>query len=390
MPHALFSILTTGVDEAAGLLRGAIVASKGEAKGHGLFVGDRFLDALAKFTSLPFRVDPPADDVHGGALAIEGEATNFRRDGDDVRADIQLFDLPGGKRAQILKLSQSPAAKFIGLSLDLTYSVIGEVAGKLKEIIPQVIRSVDLVDQPAAARALFRAGAVDTPAPVSMNYTFLRQLCARFGIQFPATDAEVTNELASKAQTDCEAKLSAATTETNSLRTKLKELESRFCPDCGATSEGRCANCKAIVDARGNAARTYFQKKADGSFEEVKLSAILEDAQKKPAAASAVDEEAMADRIFTRLKTKGLAGIGGTPAPAAPVTDTPPSTGAVKLTSAVAKLATKLKAKPEDLQAKLAKHSPERQKMIVELGIDPDSFTDQAERFGKVTEQMPI
>jgi glutamate dehydrogenase/leucine dehydrogenase len=48
-------------------------------------------------------------------------------------------------------------------------------------------------------------------------------------------------------------------------------------------------------------------------------------------------------------------------------------------------LAAKLKEKPEDLAARLARLSGEEQKVCLELGIDPDEFARQKTEFAAVT-----
>jgi hypothetical protein len=419
--HAFLSEFSRiGVDNENGVLHGVIVASKGEAKGHGLYLGDAALDELAKLKSVPFRVDPPGREIHGGAMAIEGEAANFRRDGDDVRADVTLFDLPGGARARVIKLAQS-AAHFIGMSLDLSYRVVGIAAGNLKEIVPNIVRSIDLVTNPASARALFQDPStlnpqpstsstppVDIPIKDNMDYTFLRAQCARFSIEFPAADKDVTAELAQKAQAALVAKLDAQSAQLSRSEGHLAKLKAsgvKFCGGCGAPMDEdcRCESCNSIVDPSGKY-RTFFQKKDDGTFETVKLAELTTIMGGKkaapnpeprtanpppPAAPAALLTEKDLDAIVAKLQAKGLASVGGKTAK--PDGDGAGDGAPPKLKPAVLALARHLHSaklstieagnqarfveeKAREMSVALSALSPEEQNVCLDLKLDPLAF----------------
>lgn len=138
------------------VLRGVVICEKGEADGHGVFLGDKFLDqvvSLCKGRGVKVRVNHPEEGKPGDVVSIVGEATNFWRDGDKVRADVQLFDVP--KKRTILALAEQ-AAHLFGMSLDFILKTGAEVSKGIKEAFCEAVNAVDFVEQPAAASALFQ------------------------------------------------------------------------------------------------------------------------------------------------------------------------------------------------------------------------------------------
>jgi hypothetical protein len=337
-----------GVDEATGTLRGVILVEKGAAKFWAedpktkskfqMFIGDAFLDALAKLKSIAVRADPPPDEVHGGALAVLGEAINLRRDGDTVRADIQFIDPTEPAARKLLKLG-AKAPHLAMMSLVFTYQVLRELTAKLREVVPVNVQFADFVSQGAATSALFseEPEPVDTTDGSSMNYEFLRTLCAKLGISFPKTDAEVTMEIATKAAADVQAKLAAQDQESADLKAKLAEAEKKVAPQPVDIA-------KLTMDITG--------------------------------------------AVIAKLKAEGLAGTKGKPAAADPPADD--DNAKLKADKQISALAAKLKAKPEELTAKLAKLTPRQQEVCFALELDPEQFAEAKEKYGKITETMPL
>jgi hypothetical protein len=327
------AINSTGVDRRAGIMRGVILIEKGPAKfwaGSGkdryrLVIGDTFLDKLAKLKAITVRADPPPEEIHGGALAVQGEAINIRREGDAVRGDIEFLNPQDAATAKLMDIGEKKP-HLAAMSLDFTYRVMPGQTGPDREVEPVEVRFAEFVAKGAAARALFGAQ-VDTRTE-DMNYDFLRSLCAKFGVQFPGTDAEVTPEIATKAQTDINAKFAAQETEAGELRAKLAAAEAH-----------------------------------------------------KPAAQQPIDvaqlTEKITEAVTAKLKAQGLVQVGAKAAPADPPAEPVKNPN----TDAVAKLASKLGRKPEELTAQLAALPADAQEMCFKHGIDPVPYATNIAKF---------
>jgi hypothetical protein len=138
-------------------LTGVQVVAIGEAQGHDFQITEDFLSAVVdlgnKAGTVKVRVNHP--EGRGDVLSIVGEASNFRLDGQCVRADVTLFDVPDAPR--LLTLARQ-AGHLFGMSLDFAGETIKKAGQKLKQMTCEAIYSVDFVDTPAATRALFAAG----------------------------------------------------------------------------------------------------------------------------------------------------------------------------------------------------------------------------------------
>lgn len=140
------------------VLRGVMVCELGEAEGHDFAIDEQFLDAVvakgnADRDGVKCRLNHP--EGRGNVLSIFGRALNFRRDGNGVRADVELFDIP--EKSRIVTLAQQ-AANLCGMSLDFAGETVKQAGSKLKTMTCDAIYGLDLVDTPAATRALFSAG----------------------------------------------------------------------------------------------------------------------------------------------------------------------------------------------------------------------------------------
>jgi hypothetical protein len=138
-------------------LNGVQVVAIGEAQGHDFEITEDFLSAVVDLGqqagTVKVRVNHP--EGRGDVLSIVGEASNFRLDGQCVRADVTLFDVPDAPR--LLTLARQ-AGHLFGMSLDFAGEVVKKAGQKLKQMTCEAIYAVDFVDTPAATRALFSAG----------------------------------------------------------------------------------------------------------------------------------------------------------------------------------------------------------------------------------------
>lgn len=171
---AKFQSLPEGAKE--GFYPGVLVIEKGPAKGHyavkessgrvvqydstnpehselrkyPITIGDSTLDDVARCGQLDGATKCKLD--HGSTVRdIVGDYTNFRRDGDKVRADLTLdsrFDCYGHAVALIDRMS-----KKIGNSIDFDYKY--EIHGEIAIARCVKLNSVDIVDAPAATNSLF-------------------------------------------------------------------------------------------------------------------------------------------------------------------------------------------------------------------------------------------
>jgi hypothetical protein len=140
------------------VLRGVMVCELGEAEGHDFAIDEKFLDAVvekgnAEADGVKCRLNHP--EGRGNVLSIFGRALNFRRDVNGVRADVELFDIP--EKSRIVTLAKQ-AANLCGMSLDFAGETVKKAGSKLKTMTCEAIYGLDLVDTPAATRALFSAG----------------------------------------------------------------------------------------------------------------------------------------------------------------------------------------------------------------------------------------
>jgi hypothetical protein len=162
------------VDREAGVIRGFKVATLGEAKGHGVIVDDQTLAQLislgnADLIGIKSRFWHP--DTRDGLGSLIGFASNFRRDGDSVIADLTLSPAasksPLGDLADyILTLAESAPSAF-GASPSVKFSTEKIRGQKLPSLRITKLRAVDLVDEPATNDGLFEAGKGDMPENVT-------------------------------------------------------------------------------------------------------------------------------------------------------------------------------------------------------------------------------
>lgn len=147
------------VDADKGIITGVSMITSGvEAKGHDLEVDATTVEQL--FTCAKAMKQVPVKTNHGtGADAVNGYLTNFRKDGDQLRADWHLLKNFTGS-AHILEMAERMPSN-VGLSVAFRGEPEVKKGGKKAARCEELV-STDLVASPAAnPNGLFSA--VDTP-----------------------------------------------------------------------------------------------------------------------------------------------------------------------------------------------------------------------------------
>lgn len=151
------------VDAESGMISGVSVITKGIAKGHDLIVDETTLAQVIKCGNAARNGIKVKVGHDSGVGEIVGRLTNFRADGDKVLADLELL-ATSPQRAFILELAaKNPES--VGLSISFQGKPEQGANGVMMARCSS-LRSVDLVDEPAAnPDGLFEA-AVDESATV--------------------------------------------------------------------------------------------------------------------------------------------------------------------------------------------------------------------------------
>lgn len=151
------------VDAESGMISGVSVITKGIAKGHDLIVDETTLAQVVKCGNAARNGIKVKVGHDSGVGEIVGRLTNFRADGDKVLADLELL-ATSPQRAFILELAaKNPES--VGLSISFQGKPEQGANGVMMARCSS-LRSVDLVDEPAAnPDGLFEA-AVDESATV--------------------------------------------------------------------------------------------------------------------------------------------------------------------------------------------------------------------------------
>lgn len=154
-----------GIDREAGVVRGVSVITVGNAKGHGLQIDDTTL-AQVQACAQGYQGGLKVKMEHkGGAGDIVGYLTNFRREGAQLLADLNLLK-SSPHREYILEIAATIPDTF-GLSISFSGPV--EVKDNIRLARCVEIYSADLVAEPAANPAgLFEipsGNGAQAPAP---------------------------------------------------------------------------------------------------------------------------------------------------------------------------------------------------------------------------------
>ena len=169
-----YGLQSPKVDREKRLITGFAVACKGPAAGHGEHLDDTSLDQIVQLGNaantstgtIRARMDHPSDEgtIENPLAKILGKPVNFRRDGDVVRADLQLLSAGAAPLADRLLSLAEEAPDLLGASMVFDYAD-GKAhmkAVQKKQNPPVRIRqifAIDFVDLPATnPQGLFSAG----------------------------------------------------------------------------------------------------------------------------------------------------------------------------------------------------------------------------------------
>lgn len=134
------------INAEAGIIEGVSVISEGPALGHGVMIDATTLETVKACSESYSGGLKVKMNHYSGADAIVGTLRNFRIDGPQLRADLQLLKA-SPHRALVLEMAQEMPEGF-GLSISFSGSVDEEDGVKFARCLE--IYSCDIVDQPAA------------------------------------------------------------------------------------------------------------------------------------------------------------------------------------------------------------------------------------------------
>jgi hypothetical protein len=154
--------LRAEINKALGIIKNVRVLEKGIARGHNLLVDDESLQtALQAAQANPGGVRVKVD--HGtGAAALVGYLTAFRIQEKTLFADLHLLK-SAPQRDLIIEVAETNPA-LLGLSIAFDMTPEGEASGTVRVAR---LRSVDVVDLPAATSALLCEPQTPAPSPVA-------------------------------------------------------------------------------------------------------------------------------------------------------------------------------------------------------------------------------
>jgi len=291
-------------------LHGVQIVALGEAEGHDFSITEDFMAAVVKLAADgPVKVRLNHPEGSGDVASIVGEASNFYLDGDCVRADVRLFDLP--EKSRIMTLARE-AGHLFGMSLDFAGETIKKAGQKLKTMTCETIYGVDFVDNPAATRALFAAGSTNNQ----------RRVFCRFNTS--AVDSPKQVKELDMAKTDLKEKKLAEVPPVVDEETKHPE------PD---GDEGQDKVMAALASIEARLTKLEAGKPDDKAEEKLADEPPVEDEK---------DEEKMAT-MAAKVCSIMLAKVGVKPRASAPVADEKPAGDGEKLSVEDEKLCKALK-----------------------------------------------
>lgn len=166
------------VDRDAGIINGYSVATRGEALGHGMWLDSDFLDSIVKAgnktrSGIKSRFTHPGLSGDGMGKLL-GRSKNFRRDGDQVFADLHFIDAasrsPEGNLSEYVMSLAEESPEMFGASIVFTPDRVAQEKFRAKNVEPggkfkspdaengrnltharlAAIHASDVVDEPAA------------------------------------------------------------------------------------------------------------------------------------------------------------------------------------------------------------------------------------------------
>lgn len=247
VPNAYFSAIASKerIDPENGVIYGVSVITKGEAKGHDVFIDDKSLEQFASNgqasdEGVKVKMKHFKQGEDSPIFSVIGSLKNFRVDGDSVRADLHLLKTDENY-AKILEMADKMPSQF-GLSVSCSMEI--ETIEEKQFIRVKELSSVDLVDAPAAnPTGLFsekeKAKENKNINQINMNIDQIK-LAKALGLAETATEAEISDALI--------AKLSAKPADVTGLEAKISDAQIQLATIEAKTKEAAIAAKKVEVD----------------------------------------------------------------------------------------------------------------------------------------------
>lgn len=246
--------LSSGTFDAKdGVFRGVSIITEGPAKGHGMLVDATTIDQV-KTCAAKFKNGVKVKADHwSGISQILGRITGLKVDAEadriKLRGDLDLFNKLRDREYYIELLTTLPDS--VGLSISF-YGTREEIDG-FDFARCEELRSIDLVDEPAANSGLFARGGFDTPPRPAMKlnlsaaltpevldkqiegasmtdaFAALKKSTVDFACECKTAREKLEGEkaeLSTRAST-AEGKVTALEAEKKDLQTKLTEAEDK-------------------------------------------------------------------------------------------------------------------------------------------------------------------
>lgn len=271
-----------------GYYPGVLIIEKGPAKGHfAVQLGDG--RAVSYDPTNPAHEDLPKypvvvddatlDDVvrcgmeaegikckldHGSSVRdLVGEYTSFRRDGDQVRADLQLLE-NSPHRAYAEEIIEKMSKK-IGNSIDFDY-IYGISGGKAVARCVK-LNSVDIVDTPAATNSLFAKQQTNDTMPLTPEDK--KEIAALFAEKLSEVETKFTSQFQELKTKFEEVKEELEEDEEEEKKEELEDDEEKKAEELAAkvSKQVLAAVKNALPKAALNSTNNEQNKMSDDSFE---------------------------------------------------------------------------------------------------------------------------
>lgn len=208
---------------------------------------------------------------HGATVKdVVGDYAAFRRDGDQVRADLTLMDSTP-HRGYVMELF-AKFAKKIGNSIDFDYSY--EIKGDIAIARCRKLNSVDIVDAPAATKSLFSANLTTQPNHMPLDAVDLKAIGDLVDTKLTAVKTDFSSQLSSLSKKLEE----GGGEETDEEKKKRKEKEENGDAEMSKKmSEVASKAALAAVDqAFPKASREHFAKLANPDAGKSKFEQLVD------------------------------------------------------------------------------------------------------------------
>lgn len=246
------------VDAEKGIVFGVSVITVGEAKGHGLFIDETSLSQILSLAKArPDGVKVKADH-NSGVFGSVGKLVNFRKDGDKIRADLELLK-SDENYDKMIEMATKLSHDF---GLSVSTSAKSEKVGGKKMVRFTALESVDLVSTPAANDGLFSAKQQNNNS-MTIDKVQLAAICGLDPEK--ATDEEITAAFEAKCKKlsekpedkkkeekeEKDEKFSALSETITQLAKKLESIEAESKVSLEAAKKTEIATLIAAASAEG-------------------------------------------------------------------------------------------------------------------------------------------